>query len=180
MIGSHQAFNAATAVETLRALGELGMKLTDADVSMGIAEAKLPMRQELMCANPTVLIDGAHNLDKLTALAGTMREHLKSRRTVVVMGMLRDKQYEPSIRLVASLAHAFIACAPHSARALGSTEAARIAGEKCCDVRITDDVKAALAEAHEDAGRDGAVVVCGSFYLAGPAREEYLNSFSSQ
>jgi dihydrofolate synthase/folylpolyglutamate synthase len=174
MAGAHQAYNAATAVEALRAMDSCGFPVPGERIASGIARAALPMRQELLCTDPVVLLDGAHNLDKLTALAETMRSHLAGRRTVVVMGMLRDKDYVPSIRLIASFAEKFIACAPQSERALPSSIAADIARGSCADVQIIDDYSRALSEALRVAGRGGVVVVCGSFYLAGPMRKLIL------
>lgn len=177
MVGAHQAVNAVTALETLRALNDsCGLSLTDGHIATGIATAALPTRQEVLRRDPILLLDGAHNLDKLTALAETIREHLAGKRIAVVMGMLRDKDFVPSVSLIASLANLFIACAPLSERALPSETVAEIASAHCNDVSVIDDSKAALEEALNHAGRNGAVVVCGSFYLAGPVRKTVASS----
>lgn len=179
LIGSPQVWNAITAVETLRAMREYcGLSITGDNIADGIGKVTLPLRQEILCHHPVVLMDGAHNLDKLAALAETMKAHLSGKRVAVIMGMLQDKDYVPSIKLIASLCDKFITSQPTSSRALPSSRAAELAIGRCNDVRIIDDYKLALEEALRFAGNDGAVVVCGSFYLAGPVRRIYNDSLT--
>ena len=169
--GRHQIRNAITAVEALRALGPAcGIAITDSHIAAGLAAAAMPLRQEWVDGRPAMLLDGAHNLDKLTAFADTIKTHLAGRRVIAVMGMLKDKQYEPSVALIARLSSGFIACAPESDRALESQTTAAIARLHCTAVAVDDNVARAVALARDWAGADGVVVVCGSFYLAGPAR----------
>ncbi len=176
MPGRHQVHNAVTAIEALRVSGQAcGIFVSDRHIAAGIAAVRLPMRQEWIEGSPPVLLDGAHNLDKLTALAETIRTHLDGRKIVAVMGMLSDKQFEPSIAMIAGLCQSFIACAPHSDRALDSQTTASIARHQCAEVIVEDDVGRAVALAIRSAGEDGAVVVCGSFYLAGPARASLID-----
>lgn len=173
-IGRHQAYNAVTAVETLLALRErCGFVISNESIMGGIRNARMPMRQEVVCRNPVIILDGAHNPDGLAALADTMKSLLTPRRTAVIMGMLADKDYRKSIALIAPLCGRFIASIPQSPRALASEVAAECARAHCADVIIEDDYAKALAEAVRYAGGEGAVVVCGSLYVAGPMRKIY-------
>jgi dihydrofolate synthase / folylpolyglutamate synthase len=170
LIGRQQIYNAVTAVETALELREhSGLAITDDNITDGIGLVKMPLRQELFCRRPIVLLDGAHNPDGLEALADTIKTHLNGRRLAVVMGMLADKEYEKSISLIAPLCSRFIAALPSSRRALASDAAALVAGGYSADVSANDNLTEALAEAIRFAGPDGAVVVCGSLYLAAPA-----------
>jgi dihydrofolate synthase/folylpolyglutamate synthase len=172
LIGRRQVYNAVTAVEAAIALRERrGFSISDAAIADGIRNARLPFRQEVVCLNPVILIDGAHNPDGLAALAETMKAHLQERRTAVVMGMLADKEYEKSIAMIAPLCGKFIASKPDNPRALPSEVAARCAMAHCPNVSVEDDYSNALRQALGYAGRDGAVIACGSLYLAGPMRK---------
>jgi dihydrofolate synthase / folylpolyglutamate synthase len=175
LIGRQQAYNALTAMEAAIALCErCGFSISGADIANGIHNAKLPLRQEIVCTDPIILMDGAHNPDGLAALAETMKAQLCGRRTAVIMGMLADKEYEKSVAIVAPLCGRFIASKPDNPRALPSEVAAKCARAYCSDVSIEDDYSKALREAIEYAGKEGAVVVCGSLYLAGPLRRAYF------
>jgi len=174
-IGRHQAYNAVTAVETALALRERrGFVLSDGNIADGIKNAWIPLRQEAVCRNPIILLDGAHNPDGLAALADTMKSGLAGRRLAVVMGMLADKEYQKSIALIAPLCGRFIASKPANPRALPSKAAADCAKPFCDDVSVEDNHFKALTEAVLYAGRDGAVVVCGSLYLAGQVRRAFF------
>ncbi len=171
MPGHHQILNAVTAVEALLTLRGYGMEISDVAIATGIGRARVPMRQELISGTPPILLDGAHNPEGLQALADTLKRHFFGRRTAVVMGMLADKDCAASVGLIAPLCGRFIACKPQNARALSSEQTAGHAREHCCDVAVADDSTAALHDAVRYAGADGAVVVCGSLYLAGPVRK---------
>jgi dihydrofolate synthase/folylpolyglutamate synthase len=177
LIGTHQLYNAATAVETVLALRERGFRISGGSIEKGIRSARMPLRQEAVCRNPIVLLDGAHNPDGLAALAETMKSLILPRRTAVVMGMLADKEYQKAITLIAPLCGRFIAVAPASPRALPAESAAACARPYCADVTAQDDYGLALTDALAYAGGEGAVVVCGSLYLAGPMRKVYFEKF---
>lgn len=172
--GLHQVRNAVTAVEALLALRERkGLTIPDEAIERGVARAALPLRQEVLCRRPVVLMDGAHNPGGAEALADTMRAYLGGRRTAVVMGMLADKDVRASVAAVAPLCGKFIAAAPRNARALPAAALAAVAAEHCGDVSVAEDYAAALHTAQGYAGENGAVVVCGSLYLAMPMRLLY-------
>jgi len=166
--GRHQAGNAATAIETARALRErYGYHISDEAIRQGLEAAYLPARQEVLCRRPLVLLDGAHNLQGIEALAETVKAHLAGRRTAVVMGMLRDKQYDECIGVMAQLCGKLFAVRPDNARALAAEKVAEVARKYGCDAAAYDDADAAVRDALDYCGPDGAVVICGSLYMAG-------------
>ena len=66
--GPHQVENACVAIECARALG-----LSDEHIRFGVEHAKNPARLEKLSENPTVIYDGAHNPDGVSALDGAAR-----------------------------------------------------------------------------------------------------------
>ena len=165
--GRHQAGNAAAAIETARALRErYGYHISDEAIRQGLEAAYLPARQEVLCRRPLVLLDGAHNLQGIEALAETVKAHLKGRRTAVVMGLLRDKQYDECIGVMARLCGKLFAVRPDNARALAAEEVAQVARKYGCDAAAYGDADAAVRDALEFCGPEGAVVICGSLYMA--------------
>jgi len=167
MPGRHQTGNAAAAIETARVLRErYGYHISDEAIRLGLEAAYLPARQEVLCRKPLVLLDGAHNLQGIEALAETMKAHLAGRRTAVVMGMLRDKQYDECIGVMAGLCGKLFAVRPDNARALTAEEAAEVARKYGCNAAAYDDADAAVRDALDFCGPEGAVVICGSLYMA--------------
>ena len=169
MGGAHQAANAMTAIEALIALRQRGFEITDAAIGQGISEAYLPARQEILREHPLVMLDGAHNLQGIESLAQTVRR-IPNRPLIVVMGMLADKQYAQSIEIMASLCDRFIAISPDNPRALSPEAAAEVARRSGVDVTAHERIEDAVRSAAAFAGTDGAIVICGSLYMADAAR----------
>ena len=74
MIGTFQASNACIAIEAARAL-----RIGEAHIDRGLREARVAGRFEIMQESPTVILDGAHNQDKMDGLLETLhRTHPKN------------------------------------------------------------------------------------------------------
>jgi dihydrofolate synthase/folylpolyglutamate synthase len=179
LAGRHQALNAATAVETALALRErYGFDIPDGAIAAGLEAAYLPARQELLCRRPLVLLDGAHNLQGIEALADTVRTGLSGRRLAVVMGMLRDKPYHECVGIMARLCGRLFAVKPDNPRALEPSEVAAVAAAQGCDAAPFDDADEAVRAALEFCGLGGAVVICGSLYMTDKMRKAVLSQIN--
>ncbi len=169
--GRHQTHNAAMAVETAFALRErFGFMMPDAAIIAGLEAAYLPARQEVLLDKPLVLLDGAHNLQGVEALADTVKRQLAGRRIAVVMGMLRDKQYDECIGIMTRLCDRLYAVKPDNARALEAQEVAEVAKAHGSMAQAYDDMEEAVRDALNFCGAEGAVVICGSLYMADKMR----------
>ena len=180
MKGGHQIRNAATAAEAIKAAG---IEVSDEAVTIGLANAYLPGRFEILNeesagnGEPFFIIDGAHNPDAIDALTETLtafvRGH-KIKRIFVIFGCMKDKNYTRMIQLLTGNMKGctYATAAVDYGRAedperLGEIFAA--CGKSCivCD---------SAAEAYE-ISKDGnyeCVLVTGSIYLAGELRSLYL------
>lgn len=185
MKGEHQIRNAATAVEAIRAAG---IEVSEEAISIGLANAYLPGRFEVLngektdAGEPFFIIDGAHNPDAIDALTHTVsaftREH-KIKRIFVIFGCMKDKNYTRMIQLLTANMKGctYAAAAVEYGRAedperLGEVFAACGRGCIVCD---------SAAEAYELSkdGKYGCVLVTGSIYLAGELRSLYLQDHKS-
>lgn len=170
LIGAHQVKNAAAALAAVQALKDGGLDIPDRAVQEGVARAFIPARLELLCKQPTVLLDGAHNPGGLKAFSEAVKTYCKGKNTVCIMGMLRDKDSVTSLSYIKGLFPAVIALAPENPRAMAAEEFAQEAQEYFDMVLPMHDKEHAVKRAFELAGEDGAVVVCGSLYLAAELR----------
>lgn len=182
MTGAFQRANAGVAVAAARALAELGFGLPEAAIDAGLQAARLPGRLERMPVPggvPAVWIDGAHNPDKMAALAAEVRATADDEPLpVVVLGVLATKDIPAMLSSLLPLASAIVATEPavigkrsQSAAALGA--AARDAGFGG-RVAIEPDVAAAIQCAETLArARGSRVLITGSIYLAGQARRRW-------
>lgn len=168
MPGRHQIENAVTALRTLSALRERGWDIPVEAAVRGLARARMPGRLERLSDQPLVLLDGAHNAAGVEALCRAVDELLKMRRLHVVMGMVRDKEYETCVREMARRADIFYACAPEADdRAVNEHTIAALAERDCAEVYGCHTAEQALALALGKAGPKDCVLVCGSLFLIG-------------
>lgn len=168
--GRHQVINLANAVAAVEAL--LGRRLDPDAVRDAAAAATMPGRMEPLGAHPLVLVDGAHNADGVAVLAASLEEEFPTTRWHIVLGVMGDKNVEAMVRRLGPLGEALIVTAAHYKRAVPPAELAeRISGLAEVPVLVAEDVEHALDMARAEAGPDGAVLVTGSLYLVGEARD---------
>jgi len=174
LLGEHQVYNAATAIAVVEALAEhWAVEITPDSIYDGLDEAEFPGRFEVIADEPLTIVDGAHNTESVSAFVAGVETYLSDYSRIMVMGMLRDKEYEECIKKVAEIADIFIATTVENPRSLSAEDVAKIAGEYCANVIVAPDKWEALELANDyamDCGDDGmepAVCVCGSLYLIG-------------
>ena len=132
-------------------------------------------RSEILCKNPLTIVDGAHNDNGAEALEAVIKDILKDRPLVLIMGMMGDKDCQKVVRRLAALADAVIAVTPSlEYRALPKEELAKLAGEVCQRVELGDGFRQSWLRAAELTGEKGTIVICGSLYLATDMRDAVL------
>lgn len=168
--GRYQGDNATLALTAVEAF--FAAPLAEDVVHEGFANVTMPGRFEVMGVQPLAIIDGAHNPPGADLCAEVFFEDFQPEgRRVLVVGTLRDAA-EMLAALRADEFDAVYACTAPSPRAVSSTNIARAAREMgCAEVYAHDTVEGACAAAMRAAGPDDAVLVAGSLYVAGAARQ---------
>lgn len=165
LAGEHQAYNTAMVIEAMEALKKKGYVIPDGVLNLGIGKTKPPARVECVTRGqkPPIYLDGAHNYQAVSSLSKLIPTLEK--KTVIVMGMMADKDYEHSIECIAKIADTFIAVDVNNPRAEKRAVLAKTASKYCKNVFDIEDYDEVITKAISQAGEDGAIVVCGSFYL---------------
>lgn len=173
LIGHFQAANASLAIAICRALGR--MDLTPETILAGLSATRFPGRMETVQESPLVVLDGAHNPEKMGGLVSTIRKVTGDRNIIVVFGVLESKEYADMWGLLRPLASRLIATAPR-VQAKPPVSADTIAGLAGDDLpaEAFDNPLDAIERALEVAGPDDAVLVTGSLYLVGNVREHWF------
>ncbi len=168
--GVHMIKNAVTAVETIGVLREKCYVISDDNIISGMAECTMPARLETVRENPLVIIDGGHNEGCALALAKYVRENLGGRKITAVMSMMADKDYGTYLSITAPLFGRIIASHTAVARSLSADDLRFAASQYCNNCVSVADSFEAVKLALESAGKDGVIIICGSFYFAGEVR----------
>jgi dihydrofolate synthase/folylpolyglutamate synthase len=182
MPGRFQQANARCAIAAIEALRRRGLTIPDAAILAGLASARIPARLERMPGGnlPAIWLDGAHNSDKIAALAEeTDQLRAGSPLTVLVLGVLGTKDASAIVERIAPSASAIVATEPsvHGKRSLNALELARVVCGSSFkgELLVEPDPSSALDCAETLARSRGAdVLVTGSLYLAGQMRRHWF------
>jgi dihydrofolate synthase/folylpolyglutamate synthase len=122
---------------------------------------------------PLVIIDGAHNPDGAAAAARTLTDEFDVvGRRVLVVGMLRGRDPVQMLEaLEVRRADLLVACTPPSLRAMPAAEVAAVARALGVMTEQIDDVHDAVDRALAVSTEEDVVLVAGSLYVAGAARD---------
>ena len=143
-------------------------------IAAGIAAARFPARLELLRQSPPVLVDGAHNPNGGRALCEALKA-LDLHDLTAVVGMLRDKDCLPVLRMMAPYCARMIITTVPNPRSCPAEEFAELARGVCRDITICPDCEEAARLALATAGEHG-VLVFGSLYLASAVRPVMLEA----
>ena len=174
LLGRHQLDNAATAVLALEALAPHGVEIAEAALRAGLADVRWPARIDVLRQRPLVVADGAHDRDSARRLADTLREDMGLSNAVLVVGWSSDKDAAAFTDALASFATHVVATRSRHPRAAEPRAVADAFAEREIPVSIAEPVGAAIDAAHALAAPGGAVVICGSLFVAAEAREHVL------
>jgi dihydrofolate synthase/folylpolyglutamate synthase len=176
MPGRFQATNSATALVAVRLI-EPEIARNPEIVRRGLLGSRLQGRYETMSACPAVILDGAHNPQKMAALARDLRQRKKSApesRLIAVVGVLEAKDHLNVLREIVNVADELVTTSPRVLAKPGAkaTALARDARELGFSgpVLAIDDPLAALDTALDRSSVVDTVVVTGSLYLVGNVR----------
>jgi dihydrofolate synthase/folylpolyglutamate synthase len=144
---------------------------------------------EILCGDPAFMIDAAHNAQCSRALRDTLDKYFPGRERILIVGVVRDKDYLSIIDANLPQAAAVFTVTTESARAMGAGELADIirgrggallAGRVWACGSPAEAAERAIAlargmRAGADADMDASPVICafGSMYYIGSLRDYF-------
>ncbi len=172
LAGKYQIENAALAVETVEALREQGLSVSEEALRLGLLRTQWPGRFTLIGKKPYFIVDGAHNEEAAVRLAESLEFYFTNKRVIYIMGVLKDKEYEKIIASTHALADQIITVTPPgNPRALPAYELARAVAEVHCDVTAADSLEEAVEMSRLLAGKEDVIVAFGSLSFLGRLME---------
>ena len=171
LMGKHQLTNAATAAAAVEALSFYGIDTTEADIQVGLRNTRWAGRLETVATSPLVVLDGAKDIAASEAAAKAMSDFSYDKLTLVV-SISSDKKVTEMMDNFSKVADRFIITA-HSVqmRAAKPERIAREAEKHGVPYVVINDVKEAVKHAVDSSSSKDMVLVIGSVFLVGEARE---------
>lgn len=171
LLGLHQIENAATAWTALRSAAESGLNISDDAIRRGFAEVKWPGRFEILRRSPTVILDAAHNADSALRLTETLDQYFPDQPLHLVVGFSGDKAIADFLKPFAGRTKQVIATRSVHPRALDPEALREIAAEIGMMVTCTQNIEEALELGLEGLKNEDVLLVTGSVFVVGGARE---------
>ena len=166
LLGLYQPQNATNVIDAVQALRECGFDISNEALFSGLAAAEWPARFEIVCKDPLVIYDGAHNPQGIEIAAESIKRYFGDKKVCVLTGVMKDKDYDYIAQRLASIASDAFTVTPNNPRALGAEEYASVLKSNGVNAMAFDNVKDAVAEAKKEAREKNTALVClGSLYM---------------
>lgn len=171
LLGEHQLYNAVTAIEAVEVLREKDWEIPHEALEAGLYATQWPARFEIVQDDPWFVVDGGHNPQCALALSDALKRYFPDEKKVLLIGLLKDKDCDSIISILAPLFDAFVTVTPSSERALSAEELGEMLEKFGKPVSAVGDISAGVREALNYAEDMGAMVCsAGSLYICGEVR----------
>ncbi len=176
LLGEHQVMNATLSLTVIKILIDYyNVKISLDSIYEGMKNVKWKGRLEIVDKNPTLLIDGAHNLEGARALRRAVEKIFKYKRLIIVIGILGDKDVDGILNEIIPLGDMVIITEPNNPRALSIEDLGGKISSFGKDFFATKSIKEAVAKSLLISEKDDLILFCGSLYLIGDIKKELSN-----
>ncbi len=172
--GRHQAINCGLALALLDKLKAAGYEIDNDKAAAGLNDVRLAGRMEMICEDPRIMIDGAHNAASIRALIHAIGQNIPYDSMVVIFGCNSDKDIKGMLAELQYGADKVIFTRSNSVKATSPQDLADAYTELCGKMCQTAScLGEALQLARSAIGREDLICITGSFYLIGQAKVRF-------
>jgi dihydrofolate synthase/folylpolyglutamate synthase len=119
---------------------------------------------------PRVILDGAHNPAGALVLKESLEKEFQYQRLILLIGIMKDKDIQSILRLLAPLADRIILTKPHTDRATPPSLLKKTLGQNGKKAEIEEDLKEAIERGLSLTQKEDLLCITGSLYTVGEAR----------
>ncbi len=170
LLGKHQQYNAATALEVLTVLNRHGFYVSDEEIQNGFRTVNWPARLEILSKRPLVYLDGGHNPQCVAAITKWFRtEAFHGKNITVVTGMVNDKDYRTMLEMLRTISDTIYFYRFDNKRAIPSEEVDRLCME--FSMKRIDSLQETVNEILKNAKKNDVFLFIGSLYMVQDVKE---------
>ncbi len=175
LIGLHQGENIALSLAAIENLQMNGLYITDEGIKKGIENTKIPGRMEIVGVNPTIILDGAHNIAGIDALKKTIEKDFNFDKFILIIGILSDKKFKEMLEIIVPIADIIITTKSCNARAYDPNKLRDIVIDinPNKQVFVFEKIKDAINKAQSIAKKNDLICITGSIFTVGEARDSF-------
>jgi dihydrofolate synthase/folylpolyglutamate synthase len=172
--GRHQAINCGLALAMLDKLKSAGYKIDNDKAAEGLCNVSLAGRMEMICEDPRVMIDAAHNAASIKALIHAVGQNIPYDSMVVIFGCNSDKDVRGMLQNLQFGADKVIFTRSNSPKAVSPDDLAEMYTEICGKMfQTAPSLGQALQLAASAVSKEDLICITGSFYLIGQAKTRF-------
>ena len=172
LLGTYQCENAVNVLSCAEILRREGLVIPAEAVREGLANVKWHGRFEVLCREPLIIYDGAHNPDGIRCAADSIRRYF-DKRVVFLIGVMADKEYGLYADMLGELADTVFAVKPDNPRSLDSSVLAETFRKKSIRAVPCEDYSEGVRAAYSYAEEKGLpLIALGTLYMYRQFTEE--------
>jgi len=176
--GAYQRNNAALALAALE-VSQSHFPVSEAAVREGLERVFWPARLEVIWQTPTVILDGAHNIQGIRALVQEIHSLMDGKKVKILFGSMKDKNWAGMLEELTSVAGEFVVTQVPMERSVDPELLSRSLPPDMPVTVVNDPVKA-IATLVRRSRADEVIVVTGSLYRLGQVRPFLLQMREAQ
>lgn len=169
LLGKHQILNGLVAVRVVEEVLSLENK-EPKNIERAMEKVVWNGRLETLGESPTVIIDGAHNIDGISRLKENIEAYFKYNKKYLLIGILADKQVEEMIKCIVPGCEEIVALTPHSERAELAEELKTEIEKINKNVVSFKSYEDGFKYIYDKANKDDLIIATGSLYMIGEMR----------
>ncbi len=177
--GEYQLYNMCLAIRACEILQKKGLSISESSIISGLQNIRLEGRFEKLSNDPSIIIDGAHNPAAASALSNTVKTVFPDKKIILIAGIMDDKNISGILSPLIDAAESVILTKASYDRAATSDKMEGIIADIANSGKIhdrskiinTDSVEEALKLAKSICNENSIILVSGSFYTTGEAKE---------
>lgn len=182
LLGKHQVQNAACAIMVAYGLRSKGFPCTPDHIRQALLQVEFGGRMEVVRTKPLVVLDGAHNEDKIQALVSSFPTCFSYKKLVVIMALKKDKDEHAILPAVLKMADRIVVTQFTKETDMGNLlckdpqELAEMfrTMDSSKEISIERDPIRAVKETVTKQKDTTAVLVTGSLYLVGEIKKALI------
>ncbi|MFH0711370.1 MAG: folylpolyglutamate synthase/dihydrofolate synthase family protein [Candidatus Aenigmatarchaeota archaeon] len=175
LLGDFQLTNAATAVAAIKSLKSYGTDIPEKAYVAGFKNVRWPGRMEIIQKDPLVILDSAKDPLAMSKLVESLKSLLPEKKVNLVFAVSRDKKVGMMLREIIPMSNKIVltrhSLKERSMDPASLAEEVEIYGK---EFTVAENVNEAVERAINGCGKDEFVLVTGSVFTVGEARERWF------
>ncbi|MFH1355337.1 MAG: folylpolyglutamate synthase/dihydrofolate synthase family protein [Candidatus Omnitrophota bacterium] len=176
LLGRHQFINAAVAIGIIEGMRFYDLILDAYFIRQGLYHTLWPGRCEVVSREPFIVFDGAQNVASAKALKEVIKESLRYKKLILVLGVSNDKDIKGICNELSELADEVILTKSANPRSSDPKVLSGYFHNK--KLHLTGNTAEAKKKISDLAGKEDLVLVTGSLFVVGELRPFFISTGS--